>query len=65
MAEMAASRMAHSLDGGCFQLGGVSRDTLERMISRGDIKIFRIGRRRFISNEELQRFIREREQAGA
>ena len=34
-------------------LGGASRDTLERAISRGEMKSFTVGRRRFIAAEEL------------
>jgi hypothetical protein len=42
---------------------GMSRDSLERAIQRGLIKSWTVGRRRFISVAELQRFIVEREEA--
>lgn len=40
---------------------GVSRDTLDRMWQSGDIVSFTVGRARFISARELERFIAERE----
>jgi excisionase family DNA binding protein len=40
---------------------GVSRDTLDRICQRGDLKSFTVGRARFISARELERFIAERE----
>ena len=42
---------------------GSSRDTIDRLIERGELHSWTVGRRRFISAEELRRFIREREQA--
>lgn len=42
---------------------GSSRDTIDRLIERGHLKSFTVGRRRFITAEELRRFIREREEA--
>ena len=41
---------------------GVSRDTLERLFRKGEVKSFKIGASRFVSTEELQRFIRNREE---
>ena len=40
---------------------GVSRDTLDRMWQSGDIVSFTVGRARFISARERERFIAERE----
>lgn len=42
---------------------GVSRDTLERLIRDGKLRRTKIGAAVVISVEELQRFIREHEQA--
>lgn len=39
----------------------VSRDTLDRLIQRGEIVSFTVGRNRYISARELERFIAERE----
>lgn len=41
---------------------GLSRDTLERLWQRGELATFTIGRARFISARELDRFIAEREE---
>ena len=41
---------------------GCSKDTLERLISRGELRSFKVGAARFISTEELRRFVREREE---
>lgn len=40
---------------------GVSDDTLARMIARGEIRSYTVGRARFISMTELRRFVAERE----
>jgi excisionase family DNA binding protein len=42
---------------------GVSRDTVDRMIAKGWLRSFTIGRRRFITANELNRFVRSREEA--
>jgi excisionase family DNA binding protein len=42
---------------------GCSRDTVDRLISRGELKSFKLGASRFISSAELDRFIRENEAA--
>ena len=56
------TRLAYGPDEAARAMG-MSRDTLERAIQRGVLKSWTVGRRRFISAEELQRFIREREEA--
>ena len=38
-----------------------SRDTLDRLIKAGQLRSFKIGAARYISLEELRRFIRQRE----
>lgn len=40
---------------------GFSRDTLDRLIQRGEIVSFTVGRNRYISSRELERFIAERQ----
>jgi excisionase family DNA binding protein len=42
---------------------GCSRDTVERLISRGELRSFKIGASRYVSTDELRRFVRDREQA--
>ncbi len=39
----------------------ISRDTLDRLIASGDLKFFTVGRARFVSAKELERFISDRE----
>ena len=55
-------KLAHRINEAA-RLTDLSRDTLERLIARGEIKSWKIGSARLISDEELRRFIREREQA--
>jgi excisionase family DNA binding protein len=59
----ATERDAYSVDDARFRLGGASRDTIERLIKRGELRSFTVGRRRFVSSAELARFIASREQA--
>ncbi|MCZ7575672.1 MAG: helix-turn-helix domain-containing protein [Dehalococcoidia bacterium] len=40
---------------------GVSRDTLDRLCQRKEISSWTVGRARFISAKELERFVAERE----
>lgn len=60
--EAVSQRAAYSKQETCFKLGGMSIDTLERLISSGALRTFRVNRRVFVSADELSRFIREREE---
>jgi excisionase family DNA binding protein len=40
---------------------GCSRDTLERLIARGELASFKIGASRYVSVDELRRFVARRE----
>jgi len=42
---------------------GLSRDVVFKLIARGELRSFTIGRARFITAEAVEEFIREREQA--
>jgi excisionase family DNA binding protein len=42
---------------------GCSRDTVDRLIEAGKLQSYTIGRARFIAAKELERFIRERQEA--
>lgn len=45
---------------------GCSRDTVDRMIARGELRSFKVGPQvRFVSRAELERFVREREAEAA
>ena len=39
---------------------GIGKSTLWRVIARGEIKTFSIGRRTLITEEEIKRFVREK-----
>lgn len=43
----------------------VSRDTLDRLIARGELRSFKVGAARFVSTAELARFVAERESGEA
>lgn len=38
--------------------GGISRSTLYNLLSRGELRLVKIGRRSFITSESLQDFVR-------
>ena len=40
------------------RLGGISRSTLYNLLSRGELRLVKIGRRSFVTAESLQDFIR-------
>ncbi|MCC7089534.1 MAG: helix-turn-helix domain-containing protein [Dehalococcoidia bacterium] len=60
-----------TMDRGAFRMKeaeaylAVSRDTLDRLIRRGEIASFTVGRNRYISARELDRFIADREAAAS
>lgn len=56
--------LARSVTEGCRALG-IGRTLMDELIGRGEIKTFRLGRRRLIPESELQRLIRERLEAEA
>lgn len=43
------------------QLFGCSRDTVDRLIASGELRSWKIGRARFVSASEIERFMAERE----
>lgn len=55
-----SQRGAYSPDEAAAWLG-CSRDTLDRLIQRGELRSFKIGRRRFISLQALKDFVIARE----
>ncbi len=60
MAELSIARLAYRPDEAAAALG-CSRDTVFRLLSRGELKGYRVGAARFISAGELTRFVAERE----
>lgn len=55
-----AERLAFRPDEAAKVLGS-SRDTIFRLLAAGELRGFKIGNARYISADELQRFIRSRE----
>ena len=49
----------HSLPEAATLLGGISVRTIRRYISRGNIRVTRIGRRVLVTSEEIERIRRE------
>ncbi len=43
---------------------GIPPNTLETLLLRGDIKSFLVGRGRYVSHSELERFVRKAEREG-
>ncbi len=59
------TKISYSIPEACLVLG-ICKDTLYDEINSGRIKTFKVGqRRRFISHEAMQQFIRDREAATA
>ena len=54
---MIPRKRAFTMNEACEYLGGISRSTMYRLIGRGEIDSFLIGRRRFTTIENLERFI--------
>ena len=52
---------ALSIIEGRQSLGGISQAMIYKLIKKGQIKTFKIGSRRFISVDEIKRFIAEAE----
>lgn len=46
-------------------LGGIANPTIYRLINSGELKTFRIGKRRMVSLQAIQEFIENSESAGA
>lgn len=41
----------------CHHLGDITSPTLYTIIKRGDLKTYKIGRRRYVTRESLERYI--------
>lgn len=56
-ATMIPRKRAFTLSEACEYLGETSSRTMDRLVKKGEIDSFLIGRRRFITIENLERFI--------
>jgi len=56
---MAAEPRLFSLDEAARQLGGVSDRHLRNLAERGQLRLVKLGRRRLVPREELERLARE------
>lgn len=54
---MADERLAYSLREAAEKLGGVSLRTVQRLVARGGLPAFRVGRRVLIAAEALRRYV--------
>jgi excisionase family DNA binding protein len=50
-------RLIHSVPQSRERLGGLSRSSLYELIARGELELVKIGRRSFITEDSLQRFV--------
>jgi excisionase family DNA binding protein len=57
----AIAPLAVGVDDACRILGGIDRTYLYRLSNAGQIRTFKVGRRRLVTLAELERFIAERE----
>ncbi len=56
----ALGRILHPARDAREALGGISRQTMWRLVSRGEIEVVRIGSRIYVEDSEIERFIDER-----
>lgn len=56
-----AGRMAFSVEQGAEQIG-ITRTAFYGLIRTGEIKTFKVGRRRLVTRTELQRFVQAKVQ---
>jgi excisionase family DNA binding protein len=60
--DVPADALAYSVDDGAERLG-VGATTFEDLIASGQIKTFKVGRRRLVSRQALEKFIARQERA--
>ena len=58
------NRLSYTVDGAC-EVTGLNRNQFYKAITAGDLKTFKVGRRRMVSAQALQDFISKLEQEGA
>ena len=56
-------RQAYSVEDACTQCGGIGKVKFYELLASGELKSFKIGRRRFVSAQAIAEFIAKREQA--
>ena len=50
--------VAYTVDQFCA-MHAISRDTFERLVRRGELAAFKVGRRTYVAKEEAERWLRE------
>ncbi|MEX0709142.1 MAG: helix-turn-helix domain-containing protein [Woeseia sp.] len=58
-------RAAHTIAEARHLLGGIAPATIYALIQRGELRTFKVGRRRFVSNDALHDYIVAAERATA
>ncbi len=51
------TRLLHPVPEAQAALGGMSRSTIYELFAKGEIKTVKVGRRTFVTADELQRFV--------
>jgi len=54
-----ANRLVVPLEEACQQLGGMSRSTLYNKFARGELTPVKIGRRSYLTQTELERYVNQ------
>jgi len=62
--ELVRRRLLWPIDEAALQLG-MSKRTLRRREVAGDLRVVRVGRRKYVSDKELQRFVANLEAAAS
>ena len=52
-------RLVHNVEEACRQLGDMSRSTLYTKLAKGELVAVKIGRRSYITQAELERYVSE------
>ncbi|MCL0043417.1 helix-turn-helix domain-containing protein [Dehalococcoidia bacterium] len=60
MMQQKTEKRAYTMQEASAYLGGVSRPTLYKLISDGDLRSFHIGTRRYFTKESLDDYINDR-----
>ena len=59
-----STQLAFSVDEARQQIGGIGRVKFYELLASGELESFKIGSRRMVSSEQLQRFISEKTNGG-
>ena len=60
-----SDQLLYTIQDSCEQLGGISRSNLYNLVNAGQLKFVKIGRRSYLTADEIRRFAASLESDGA